>query len=356
MKLSIFHNTSILTLCSAAALTLTLATSCNDEWPDEQYEQYVGFKAPLDTEGSSVGVTTVYVPFTRVDSTGAPRYGAQGLSSYELPVIISGSTDNSRDLTVYVEHDTDTLGILNYERFSNRTDLYYNDMINYASFEPSFFIPKGQDVGLFHINFDFRGIDLAERYVLPLTVVEKPEYGYKRNPRKNYAKAMLRVLPYTDYSGIYQATNMKFYIMSGGVADNEPGAMTTVQTYVVDANTVFFYAGTFDESSQLRRNYKVYARFVPSTGNPNRGTVILSSNTPEMNFVQNKVATYTILEQNDEVQSYIKRKTVILNDVDYTFDDFSTAKGSVITYNVTGSMTMERKLNTQMPEEDQIMW
>lgn len=354
--MNIFDYKKVFTLCAASILALSMATSCNDEWEDEQYEQYVGFKAPLDTEGNSVGVTTVYVPYTRLDADGNLKYGEYGLSSYELPIIISGSTNNSRNLTVHVEHDTDTLGILNYERFSTRSDLYYNDMIDYADFAESLFIPEGQNIGLFHIDFDFRGIDLAERYVLPLTIVEKPEYGYLRNPRKNYAKAMLRVLPYTDYSGSYQATNMKFYIMSGGVTDNEPGAMTTVQTYVVDENTVFFYAGTFDENSQLRRDYKVYAHFQPYEGSPNRGTVTLTCNTPEMNFVQNKTATYTILEQADEVQSYIVRRTVVLNDVDYTFDDFSTAKGSVITYNVTGTMTMERKLNTQMPEEDQIVW
>lgn len=347
----------ILPLCSVAMLTMAVATSCNDEWEDEQYEQYISFKAPLDTEGSSVGVTTVYVPYTRLDSERNAMYGESGRSSYELPVIVSGSTNNSRDLTVHIEHDADTLDILNYERFSStRQDLYYKDMIDYADFSETLFIPKGQNIGLFHIDFDFKGIDLSERYVLPLTIMEKPEYGYERNPRKNYAKAMLRVLPYTDYSGVYQATNMKFYIQSGGVTDNEPGAMTTVQTYVVDENTVFFYAGTFDESSLLRKGYKVYAHFEPYEGTPNRGIVTFTGDNPNMNFVQNKTATFTILEQEDEVQSYIVRRTVIMNDVDYTFTDYSTAPGSEIVYNVTGTMTMERKLNTQMPEEDQIVW
>ncbi len=344
-------------LCLSAVLTLTFATSCNDDWGEEQYEQYVSFKAPLDTEGNSVGVTTVHVPFTRLDTSGNAMYGGQGLSSYELPIIISGSTDNTRDLNVHVAHDPDTLDILNYARFNNRTELYYKDMNNYAKYNETLSIPKGQNIGLFHLDFDFRGIDLAEKYVLPLTIVEKPEYGYQRNPRKNYAKAMLRVLPYTDYSGEYQATNMRFYIVSGGVTDNEPGAMSTVQAYVVDQNTVFFYAGTFTESSLLRRDYKIYAKFTPyDSADPNRGTVTLTSNTPAMNFVQNKTATYTIIEQADEVQSYIVRRTVIINEVDYTFDDFSTAPGSSITYNVNGTMTMERKLNTQMPEEDQIVW
>ena len=36
---------------------LALVTSCNDEWKDEQYEQYVSFRAPLD----NAGVTNIYV-------------------------------------------------------------------------------------------------------------------------------------------------------------------------------------------------------------------------------------------------------------------------------------------------------
>lgn len=350
-----FRFNKIFLLCSVGVAGAMMATSCNDEWTDEQYEQYVSFKAPLDTEGSSVGVTTVYVPYTRVDAEGQAKYGEEGLSSYDLPVIISGSTHNSRDLTVHVAH-SDTLDILNVERFSTRSELYYIDMSDYASYPETLEIPKGQDIGLLNIQFDFRGIDLTDRYVLPLTVVEKPEYGYERNPRKNYATAMLRVLPYTTYSGEYQATNVKFYIVSGGVTDNEPGAMTAVQTYVVDENTVFFYAGTFNENSLLRKEYKVFARFEPYEQGGTRGTVTFYTDNERMNFVQNKVATFTIIEQDDEVQSYIMRRTVIVNDVDYTFTDYSTAPGSEITYNVNGTMSMERKLNTQMPEEDQIIF
>ena len=54
--------------------------------------------------------------------------------------------------------------------------------------------------------------------------------------------------------------------------------------------------------------------------------------------------------------SYIMRRTVIINDIDYTFTDYLTSLGSEVNYNVRGSMTMERKLNTQMPEEDQIIF
>lgn len=339
---------------TVGALTLSTA-ACNDDWEDEQYSQYVGFKAPLNTEGSSVGVTTIYVPYTRVNDEGQPVYGEQGLSSYNLPLIVSGSTDNARDITAHVAH-SDTLDILNFERFGNRSEIWYNDMSAYASYPESIVIPKGQNIGLLPVSLDFRGIDLNDRYVLPITIVEKPEDGCFRNPRKNYATAMLRILPYTDYSGVFQAGNIKFYLMSGGVADEEPGALTTVQTYVVDENTVFFYAGTFNENSLLRANFKVFAKFHPLNESGTLGTVELYAENEKMDFVQNGVATYNIIEQEDEVQSYILRRTLIISEIDYTFNDYMTAAGSEITYNVKGNMTMERKLNTQMPEEYQIIF
>lgn len=334
---------------------LASLSSCNSDYTEEQYAHYVGFVAPLATSGSSVGVTTVYVPFTRRAEDGTPKYGEEGLSSYELPVQVCGSTTNPNDLTVHIAK-SDTLPILNVERFSTREELWYIDMSDYASYPETVFIPAGKDIQNLLINVDFRNLDLSDRYVLPLTVVEKPEYGYKRNPRKNYATAMLRILPYTDFSGPYQATNLKFYTIVDDVEDNEPGAMTEVQCYAVDENTVFFYAGTFNESSLLRKNFKVYAKFTPHAEGATRGTVTFSCDNPEMNFSTAKEATYTILEQPDPVQTYIMRRTVIVNDVDYTFTDYLSAPSSPIGYHVTGTMTMERKLNTQMPEEDQIMF
>lgn len=355
MKMNISKYNKVFMMGSALMLAAVGLTSCNNDWTEEQYFQYVSFKAPLDTEGSSVGVTTVYIPFTRVNEDGTPIYG-EGLSSYNLPMIVSGSTDNARDIIAHVAH-SDTLDILNIERFSiNRPEIWYKDMSEYASYPESIKIPKGENIGLLPIMMDFRTIDLSDRYVLPLTVVENQSDGCFRNPRKNYATAMLRILPYTDFSGVFQATNMKFYIISGGVVDNEPGAMTTVQTYAVDQNTVFFYAGTFDESSQLRKDFKIFARFTPNKVGGTSGTVELFTDNEQLNFSQNGLASYTIIEQEDEVQSYIVRRTLIVSDVNYTFDDYRTAPGSVITYNVTGNMTMERKLNTQMPEEDQIVF
>ena len=40
---------------------IVLGTACNNEWEDEQYEQYVSFKAPIASGGD--GVTTIYVRY-----------------------------------------------------------------------------------------------------------------------------------------------------------------------------------------------------------------------------------------------------------------------------------------------------
>ena len=104
------HIYTFLAILTAAILT----TACNDEWKDEQYQQYVSFKSPIPSGGE--GVTNIYV-----------RYKPDGKVTYQLPVIISGSTQNQQEVDVHIAL-SDTLETLNWERFSTRTDLYYQEL------------------------------------------------------------------------------------------------------------------------------------------------------------------------------------------------------------------------------------
>ena len=360
-----FKIKSIFSFGLLAAVAMPALTSCNDDWKEEKYKDFVSFKAPLDTQGTAVGVTTVYVPYTRVDENGQPLYGQEGMSHYQLPVLIAGSLDNPNDKTVNIAH-SDTLDILNVERFGHRSEVYYHDMWDFTEVPSTVYIPKGQNSALLNIKVDFAdpGFDQIDRYILPITVA--PGAGYERNPRKNYATAMLRLLPYTDFSGIYQAGNLLYNIVTEDHADEGVSAgLSTVQTYACGQNKVFFYAGNNDEKSLLRRNFRIYAEFekdetfVPSTDVKECGTCRMyvdSSENPELNFEQVGEASYKILESEDAVQTYIVRRTMIVQDIEYYYTDTKTAPGSAIIYKVAGTMTMERKLNTQMPEEDQIIW
>ena len=43
--------------CWIVLSVLLLATSCNDEWTEEQYKQYISFAAPINDQG----VMNIYV-------------------------------------------------------------------------------------------------------------------------------------------------------------------------------------------------------------------------------------------------------------------------------------------------------
>ena len=344
---------SIITVIGCCLLAISF-TSCNDEWKDEQYEKYISFKAPINDNG----VTAIYVPYSRHNDDGSLMYGSEGKSSYDLPVIVAGTTTNGSNLTVQVGH-SDTLNILNYELFGSPTyradiiDLYYKDMSNYAQYPSSVQINAGQDIGLLRINFDFKGIDMVEKWVLPLEI--KKDNSYQPHPRKNYAKAMLRVFPYNDYSGNYSATTLT---VTNAADPNNATGMETTRGYVVDENSVFFYMGNIDESRVDRRFYKVKFQFNPTTPDGNQGTVTLSSDNAEKNqFTPRGTAQYRIYEQIDDVQPYLMHHYVIISGIEYDYTDYTSVENYTMAYTVKGILTLERQLNTQIPNEDQaIQW
>ena len=328
---------------------LILTTSCNDEWKEEQYTQYISFKAPLN----DLGVTDVYVPYSRHADDGSYLYG-EGLSSYQLPVIVSGSVHNENNITVHVGIDPDTLAQLNYEKFSQRKDLYYVNMEQYATFPETVNVPSGTDVSLLDMHFDFNGIDMSQKWLLPLEIKDSPSYGYTSHPRKNYAKALLRVFPFNNFSGNYSATTLKM-ARTTNIEDGIGGEES--RAYVVDENTVFFYAGIrIDEDRMDRNNYKVFFHFEPE-GDGNRGKVEIYTDNPAMKLVVNNDAEFSVYEQYDDVRPYLLHHYIIINNINYNFTDYTSSVSTEFEYNVTGSLTLERPINTQIPNEDQaIEW
>ena len=173
-------------------------SACNDEWKDELYTQMLSFKAPLGDNGLS----EIYV-----------RYQPDGTGIYQLPVIVSGSKSNSRNIDAKIAVDEDTLRILNQEKFPvGRQDLWYVPLAEqHYSFESNIcHIPAGENIQLYPIHFNFNGLELDEKYVLPLTIEEDP--SYVQNKYKGRYKALLGVNLFNDYSGTYNTTLMNIYI------------------------------------------------------------------------------------------------------------------------------------------------
>lgn len=326
---------------------VSLSTSCNDEWEDEQYKQYISFKAPISAEGD--GVTTIYV-----------KYDGSGKRTYKLPIIVSGSTMNDQDRDVHLAVDNDTLNILNIRRFSlHRPELWYTQLEeDKYKFPETVHIPAGSCVEQLNIDFDLKNIDMVEKWVLPLTIVDDPSYNYKSHPRKNYAKALLRVVPFNDYSGSYTASTMKVYTYyANGKLDTNARTTSSRTGYVIDENTIFFYAGLISEDldKEVRRMYKVKVRFNED------GTLDMEPDDPEnkMKFELIGTPTYSRTSIEDATRPYLEHRYV---QIMFEYDFWDSTYGGIdntdvlpIKYKVEGSMTLQRNINTQIPDEDQQM-
>lgn len=311
-------------------------TACNEEWQVEQYEHYISLKAPLNEEG----VSRIYIP-----------YREKGKYTYNLPVIVSGSTSNPQDLQVHIGVDSDTLQILNNERFQLRKDFYYHELMpQFFSMPETVAIPSGQDVGLFPITFDLTGIDLSEKWLLPLTVVDGAGYHYKSHPRKHYDKGLLHIIPFNDYSGSYSATALKIFLR--GNENNEPIVRNSVPVYVVDEHSAFMYAGMIDDKNIDRKRYKIKMTF-----DDENKTVALSAYDESIGFESFGTTTFKIDEVMDDVRPYLLHRYITINNIDYIFTDVTTSTGNEIPFSVKGSLMMERRINTQIPDIDQaIEW
>ena len=243
---------------------------------------------------------------------------------------------------------------LNRERFSGRTDLWYTLLEeDKYEFPEIVHIPAGTCVEQLNIDFDLRGINMTDKWVLPLTIVDDASYNYQGHPRKNYAKALLRVIPFNDYSGSYSTSTMEVYIRNAnGSTDNKPMVTNNRTAYVVDNNTIFFYAGLMSEdlSRDERELYKIYIRF-----NEDKSLSMWADNEEKIGFKLYGTPAYSVTETMDATRPYLKHRYVSFT-IEYDFKDV-TSRNQEVLYKVKGTMLLERNLNTQIPDEDQqIEW
>ena len=329
MKLNIKNLISLL-----ITLTVVLAfSSCNDEWQDEQYKKYISFVRS--------GYTETYLNTNTAD----------GVVHYKIPVVVSGSTKNDRNITVTVSLDPDTLVEYNKANFYTRTDLFYRQLDEqYFSFPKgmSVVIPAGKEVGTLDIDFRVRDLDLVEKYILPLKITSTSEYEV--SPLQHYKKTLMRIIPFNYFSGTYSAGAAAITVE--GISDQ-----TTVENremrYVNDS-TVFFYAGLCDENARDRSLYKVRAKFNADS------TITLTADNPNIELTPVleeidkgktvKRCVWTLNEEMDALQPYLLIRTITMN-IKYTY--LVVTPNYTVKYTVNGYYTLERRRNTQIPEEDQ---
>ncbi|WP_343302908.1 DUF4973 domain-containing protein [Chitinophaga niabensis] len=299
--------------------------ACNKEWEEELFTKYVAF--------GKNGVVQVYV-----------KYKEQGGNiPLKIPLVLSGSTDNNMDVNVTVALDKDTLENLNFDRFRLRQDLYFKEFpAEFYSFKTlTATIPKGSNTGHLTIDLKLDGIDLVNKYILPLEIVATSRYS--PSVLKHYKKALISIIPFNNFSGRYSVAGA---VWDRTRSENGQTALTTPyrNTWVVNENSVFFYAGVTEEEAIDRAGYKISARFNQDS------TVTLTSGNPAINFAQQK-GTYTISKRMDEVQPYLE-KTYTTVYLEYHYDDI-TNPAFPLKYRFAGSMVLEKIKNIQIPEEEQ---
>lgn len=347
MKNIIFYSTLMLGI-------LFSFSSCNDEWEDELYTRMVSLKAPINRDDVSV-IYLRYKPDNQV-------------VTFKLPVIVSGSKINDKDYSVRIGVDSDTLNFLNFDKYTDRSDLYYKQLPEsfYELPSQTCMIPSGSNVAHFDINFKFSGLDLVEKWVLPMTILPDPSYSL--NTYKGRQKALLWIMPFNDYSGTYNAGSMYVYF-----GDNNTKYMTasTRETRVVDENTIFFYAGITEELAENRGEFKVKCEFLtpdevtetvdPKTGEltglyVKRGKLVLSAENPALDFEVIGNPTYEIKEEFDIDRPHIIKRFFTLT-MEYRYKDSVSSDNMVFPYRCKGTMLMQRNVSTLIPDEDQaIFW
>jgi len=321
-----------------------LFVSCEDKTDDEVYVQMVSFSAPRNSEG-------VYDIFL--------NYSKLAQDTFKLPVIVSGSQSNASNLDVKIGVDNDTLQALNVAQFNDRQDLYYKQLPEnfYTLGSSTFTMEKGVSTKSFPIFFNLNGLDLVEKWILPITIQKDPAYTV--NTYKGRGHALLRLNLYNDYSGTYSANGMNIYYV--GEETGQPAVMDSRKTWVVDENSIFFYAGTTWEEDEHRAQYAVKVLFDEGTTDEKgerSGTLTLTAEDPTnaINLHTTEKCTYTIRQTPDVNQPYLIHYYVTLY-LDYYYDDITSDPKNPLHYHAKGSMTMERKINTLIPDKDQaIEW
>lgn len=310
-------------------LSLLFIIACNDEWKDELYEKTISFGKP--------GVVQIHV-----------KYDAEGgLIPYSVPVLVTGSTSNDRNIEVSIAVDNDTLTALNFERFRNRTDLYFVQLApeNYEFESMSAIIPSGENTALINLNLRIQDLDLIDKYILPIRITTTSEFA--PTSRKFYDTSMLEIIPFNNYSGVYSASSGLVWDRTRPESDQTALNVPTREARVVDENSIFFFAGVTEEEDRNRAIYKLKATFNIADAD---SLVTLTADSTQINFSQQK-GTFSIRTEMDPLLPYLERKYIIMN-LEYEFDDV-TNPNYPLEYRFKGTMTLERKRNILIPEEDQ---
>ena len=209
-------------------------TSCDNNIADEQFTKMV-----LLTKN---GVQDYNIEFP-----------GEGQVELKLPISINGTSKNDRDVTVRLIDDADTLKDYNFERFRNRTALYYvlpsEKMYSFPA-GPEITIKSGSDYAVFPLTLNLKEFDLYSNYILPLQIENVSTYQMAWS---KYTKLLMRLNVSNFFSGNY---NVDGRVWEESYPDQKLPISSTVLR-ALTADQCYLYAGNVTDSDEDRAGYSL---------------------------------------------------------------------------------------------------
>lgn len=180
-------------------------------------------------------------------------YTDTGIDTTHVSISVSGTSVLEQDIVVGYSVDADTLAGYNFERFRDKTALYYSMLPEdcYDFLDETVTIKSGDEYATLPIQINMDKINKYVNYVLPLkiTSVSSCEPGLK-----NYATILMNILLKNSFSGTYNVSG-KVYDKSDNSELDMAGTKKTLR--VVNDKTCYLYVGNVDDANVNKSKYIV---------------------------------------------------------------------------------------------------
>lgn len=242
-----------------------------------------------------------------------------------IAIALNGTSNNTKDVTVNLVTDPDTLAAYNLDRFRNQTELYFEEIPEtYYSFDnTSYVIPKGKNDVVANVVIDLNKIDyIYEEYVLPIKIASTD--GALIGESK-YSKVLAQLDFTNEFTGNYSGTG-KLKQKNSQYELNVDG----VKLMGSSVNSCYFYAGNITRDTNID-----YYKYIVDITIDDNNNLTLSSKLPklELNPIKAEINRKYRLHTTDN-RYYIETSTLELK---YEYKDQDDTN---ITYEYSGTLTL----------------
>lgn len=247
-----------------------------------------------------------------------------GTIEISVPVGVSGTSENDKDITVKLGLDQEALATYNYERYRTDTDLYYAEIPQEAlAFPENVVINAKQDIAHAVVKIDVSKLtNRYADYVLPLKIESVSEY--ETNP--DYSTGLYHIVFTNKFSGSYSGNMSVTKVRVNGSNDEtDKISIGNKVLYAVSPDECFFYAGKYDRNTRGREKFVVTVKMGEEISGSSAKKVLLDQFNPDLDikYWYNKFDSISTVENNSVPHPNDNRYEMqtTMFDLSYTFMD-----------------------------------